>query len=207
MPGEFVLEYLPQELALMTVLFLAGLTLLVLVCLGGTRNKNFSIIPRWFLGILACIIMYVGGLGIYRIGLATGNENPPEPTKEEPTPTEELFYQAALFVKESFDSINNAGNLQDVATLMPKIFAPNLQRSADFWWDVRVKYEIYGCEENIIDVYLEYFNREDTFYNNKNNDSFSRHTLDFNNNEWIIIDGEDISGTNCPQVFSSLQNE
>ncbi|HEY60590.1 MAG TPA: hypothetical protein G4N92_07915, partial [Anaerolineae bacterium] len=97
--------------------------------------------------------------------------------------------------------INNAVNKEDIVKIMPKIFGPNLPRSADFWWKVKVKYEIFGCEENIIDLYLEYYNRSDTFFNDKTNDSLTRNTLDLKDGEWIIIDAVEITGSSCTQVF------
>lgn len=129
----------------------------------------------------------------------------------EPTPTEASYYQAALFVKKSFDAINNAGNKQEVIAIMPKMFSPNLQRNADFWWDFEVEYKIYGCKASIVEVYLEYFDREEDSFHDIDNPSisFSRYKLIFQNDEWIINETEEITGESsyCTLVFSSIPDE
>jgi len=42
MPGETLLEYLPQQLALMVVLLIVGLALLALVGLGGIPKRKLK---------------------------------------------------------------------------------------------------------------------------------------------------------------------
>ncbi|HEY59165.1 MAG TPA: hypothetical protein G4N92_00535 [Anaerolineae bacterium] len=121
------------------------------------------------------------------------------------TPTPE-YYPAAQFVKESFDKINNATDPQDVTDIIKGIFGPNLPRDANWWWDTRVRYVIYGCEENIIDIRLEYFKREDIFLNAKDpRKEYYRYTLDLEDKEWIIAWSVIREGTSCTQVFPELQ--
>jgi len=119
----------------------------------------------------------------------------------EPQITEQPYYSAAIFIKESLDKINSAGNKLDIEEILPTVFAKNMLQDVDFWWSIKVKYEIYGCDENNIDVKLEYYNRSDTFFDEKTRDSLTRFSLNKIRENWIINKGIEITGTTCNKVF------
>ena len=204
-----LLDYLGKDLAYPILLFAMGIVLFVLVGLGGLNNRDLSKPFRWILGIISVILIILSVMVFRRNfflekDLTTSDNNTSTDVPIDPSLTNQNYYSAALFVKTSFDQINNAGNLLDVSALMPKTFSENLQRNADFWWSVMVEYEIYGCRENIIDINLRYFNRSDIFHNKEPNTSFSRYTLNLVKNKWIIDDSVEIDGSSCPLVFSNF---
>jgi len=102
MPGETLLAYLPQELALMIVLLLTGLVLLVLVGLRGIGDRDLSEFFLWLFFILSIILIIFSIQGIYQFHSESIIVKSPFIPLEI---TEQPFYSAALFVKDSFDSI------------------------------------------------------------------------------------------------------
>lgn len=199
MPIETLLGFLPQEYALMVVLFIVGLTLLVIVGVEGIPHKKLKKPFRIPFLLLSIAIMGMSVLGYLEV--RADSKIVKETILETPQITEQPYYPAANFIKESFDKINSAGNKLDIAEVLPSLYASDISQDIAFWWSIKVKYEIFGCDENIIDVRLQYYNRSDTFFNKKTNESFSRYTLDKINDKWIVTQTVEITGSGCSQVF------
>lgn len=174
------------------ILLVAGLLLILLGL--GVVYKEISVSSAYrktslFIGIVFSVISV--GIYIFPVnGVVNG-------TDEE--------NRAVQFLEEYFESINNAGNTLDIEELwdyLDEDFRKNSSKGGikefkDFWWSVRVKYQLFDCERNIVDIQLTYYDRGDEAFFTELDDDFIRYTLEIRNEQWIIVDGETIEGSNC----------
>jgi len=95
------------------------------------------------------------------------------------------------FVVAYYETINNAGNKQDIESTLLYL-APNLRYSNDveYWWGLQVKYNIYQCSENIVYVDWTVFIRGNS-YTTLQNKGVVKYVLDVVNNEWEFQTGDD----------------
>lgn len=140
-----------------------------------------------------------------------------EPPSITPTPTATptltptpQYPPAAITMKQYYDAINqaNEADLRDLWEFQKDIGQSKIGLYVDFWKYLIVKYRIYGCPNQTLDIHLSYYNREFEDFSKPVDEKgdWVRYKLGISEGAWEIIEGDasiTSPGANCELVFSN----